>query len=203
MNTIELKEHIQHIEWDDDFSSFYEDAKSGNPEDVFDLFILEYVDNNNKIDNQLLEYCSSRGHKLAEYLIENGFLCKLTTERRSLLWDKIIEYYKSFKNSGKRIWLLGLCYQETNTSQYESLKFVFNDNIWVQGRKQFVLAFECYINSGLLNFPLGWLDACYYCQNPDSYDVFIKDSDKLFIRLKEKLMDLGYTSMQLSDHYGL
>ena len=179
-----LRKHIDELKWDDEFQILYDRASTGNIEDVFNLFIINYLDHDctlRGMDLYLLSYCTLNNHKLAKELIRS--------EEKKFSKDdeyEILSYYRDrASNNGLLLWILGLCYEsfDFDYNTYISL----NDYDNATGHKNFVKAFESYKKSADLGFPLGVLYAYWYCLDPESYCIsYIKDAEKL----KEKYGDV-------------
>lgn len=186
MNLIELRNHIDDIKWDDDFMPFYNNASLGMPDDVIDLVILRYLDNDCKstyIDFELLMYCAKHNHELAHKFLT--------------LWDgkfdsvdckhEILLYYKSKSPNGnlRQLWLLGLCYEVFGFDYATSAE---TEN--ASGPSCMVMAFECYKKCADSNFPIGVLYAFYYCDNPQGYNIVIKNNEALLQKYRRKIIEL-------------
>lgn len=92
MELTELQIHIEEIQWDEEFQLFYERASSGNPDYVFDLFMVNYLDHNctmKGIDFEFLTYCALNGHSLATEL-SNAYSGGFSEEYK----HKMLAYYK-------------------------------------------------------------------------------------------------------------
>lgn len=185
MNLIELRNYIDDIRWDDDFMPFYDNASLGMPDDVFDLVILKYLEYDCKstyIDFELLKYCVEHGHELANDLIAlRNWDSDLENKH------KILSHYlsKSSKDNLRQLWLLGYCYESFGLN-YSISKETEN----AYGRSCMVKAFECFKLSADYNFPLGVKYAFFYCENPQCYNITIKNRETLLQKYRQKIIEL-------------
>lgn len=187
MNLIELRKHIDDIRWDDDFMPFCDNASLGMPDDVFDLVILRYLDHDCKstyIDFELLKYCAERQHELAKNLIA---LSNRDRDLENCNKNKILLYYKSKspKDNLRQLWLLGYCY-ETFGLDYSISKETEN----AYGPYCMVKAFEYFKKCADSNFPIGVKYAVYYCDNPQGYNIAIKNNETLLQKYRQKIIEL-------------
>lgn len=180
----ELKDYIKSIVWDEVFQPFIEAAMQGGENEVFDLFILKFLDTNS-IDNTLLNYCTSKGHPTAKLLYRQGIWKGIISTDIN---NKIIEYYQLSvsKNSAARIYLLGYCYENLYPfNRYKDTCEITKDGItYVMGPRWAVLAFECFMKSAALKFPLAAESASYCCENPLAYNLWLKNPTSLLHSLQ-------------------
>ena len=186
MNLSELREYIENLKWDDDFMPFYHNALSGMSDDVFDLFVLRYLDHdctNTYIDFELLKYCAEHNHELANNLLT---LCNWENDLDNCK-RKILFYYKTKSQIGnlRQLWLLGFCY----------VSFGFEYSVSIETENAFgpscmVGAFECFKRCADSDFHLGILYAFYFCDNPNSYNIAIKNNEALLKEYKQKIKEL-------------
>lgn len=188
MNITELRRHLDEIKWDDGLSVFYDNAATGNSEAVFDLFVLNFLDHDCRLDGidlELLMYCADNNHSLSEHLIAS-----VQPEiDKDNVYHTILSYYKSKAQNGNplSLWLLGYCYESFG---FDYLKSIESENAY--GPTCFVNAFECYKRSVDMDFPLGVEHTIFYITCPGSYGICIKNEETLtqIYALKAKVLKL-------------